>query len=138
MIIRGGYRDRNGRLHDNAIFTHTKGSSFSSGYPESPQDRFLTEHLEWLLKIGCSFDKIVEWVRGKQQDMEGDPESAVPRHSSIDDDSHTDHFVPGYGCGSMLHDRAKCGTQQPSLSHPASSKYLVAIETEIKGNIYSI
>lgn len=47
------------------IDQHKKCLSSLNG--QQPQNAFLTEHLEWLLKVGCSFNLIERWVREKKE-----------------------------------------------------------------------
>ena len=71
-----------------------------------PQQQFLTEHLEWLLRIGFSLDKIVEWVKTKNQVQiledftHQDDRSHQDDHSHQDDNSHQDdHFSENESAG---------------------------------------
>ena len=78
---------------------------------------FLNEHLEWLLKIGCSLEKIVEWVRMKQQIQTRD--TSMPHlsdYNNIDDDGHTNDIIPGSWHESEVHVEVP-SEQQSSLSH---------------------
>ena len=98
------------------------GCSSSSSCIELPQNTFLTEHLEWLLKIGCSLDKIVEWVQKKQQSQT--VEASMPHQSNsngIDDDSHTNDIICGSWHESEEHVEVP-SEQQSSLSHTVSGR----------------
>ena len=56
---------------------------------QPPADVFLVEHLEWLLKIGCSVDKILEWAREKQQNQAVETPLHFNSHSGLDSDIPT-------------------------------------------------
>ena len=62
---------------------------------QPPADVFLIEHLEWLLKIGCSVDKIHEWAREKKQNQA--PSLSVNGHSGIGFDIPTSSTCTPHG-----------------------------------------
>ena len=76
-----------------------------------PQQQFLTEHLEWLLRIGFSLDKIVEWIKTKNQVQILEDFTHRDVHSHQDD-----HFSENESAGDA--------TNSPNYDHGHESMQL--------------
>ena len=83
------------------IIYYTGSSKDGVNQSRPPADVFLIEHLEWLLKIGCSVDKILEWAREKEQNQAPShfnsdtgigvldiPNSSIPHHGECMNSVH--------------------------------------------------
>ena len=71
----------------------------SQSQSQPPVDAFLIEHLEWLLKIGCSIDKILKWAREKQQNQVVTTPSHFNSHNGID----ATPSIPHSECTDLVH-----------------------------------
>lgn len=81
--------------------TGRRNDALSQSQPQA--DVFLIEHLEWLLKIGCSVDKIHEWAREKLKNQA--PSLSVNDHSGIGVDIPTSSTcIPHCGHTNPIHE----------------------------------
>ena len=88
-------------MHPLHVTAERRKDSQSQSQP-SP-NVFLIEHLEWLLKIGCSVDKIMEWAREKQQNQAVETPSCFSSYNGIDADIPYGSTIPDSGLTDLAH-----------------------------------